>query len=1475
MAFEQIDRDCAFFGPALPEPFVKLSLEAELKKRKLLLPDKGAEAKARQARWDVFRRKLGRLGGSAGPLAVKQRVLDPLAELLGFTSIERQPEVRTREGDEDGGWLMRSPDGAKLRCWAVEVGTDLDAPKARGRAFRFSHGKVAARVLLEEKERVALLTDGTELRVLLCDPTRDESTIVVRLDRSGGWAGARELPDSFRLVWALASSAGIGHLPELVETARLGQTRVTAELRKQARRAVEGFVQAVLDHPKNHAALADVASQPELAQALWREGLILVYRLLFVFKLESSGERARAFSFASSPLWRQTYSPSVALARHVDRVKKGEDTGGLLEGGLRALFRLFAEGLDSSELTIRPLGGMLFGAHATPQLDALAWGEPAVAGLLGQLLWTEAGKGGRQRVHYGPLDVEDLGRVYEALLELEPGIATESMCRLRRDKLEVVVPAAQGEPYKSEGNGKKQKSKVEWIEDIAPGRFYLRVGLGRKSSGSYYTPRPFVRFLVQETLGPQVEARSPKDDPNPGAILELTVLDPAMGSGHFLVEACRFLGEHLYEACRLCDELASAKQDQASKETDPDKAAQLLSEAQALLKRVVDLPDPDDDLVGYLPSRTPEGDDGLSQQKALALCRRLVAVHCLYGVDKNELAVELAKLSLWLESYAEGLPLTFMNHRLIRGDSLTGPFLEQLWTYPGTGTSVDELHQRGLRERLEERLRDALQHVDALEASIGVDHKDVQRKQSAKDKLDAALAPFRTLAAAWTGGVMLGDDCDDTGYERLLEAIAKGEPLAPILDAREPLARMVEVGEDALPYDLVFPEVFHPDGKPERTGGFAAVVGNPPWETIRRQDDQFFAGYDLRALAGATKREKSVVQDALLAEPHVAQAYAEYVEQFAEQDRISDRLFTVHQARVNGNLAGRGTYDAYMLFGERALQVLADRGAMGLVLPSAFHANEGATGLRRLVLDEHQLLTCLSFENRRKLFEIDSRFKYALVVARRDPRTSSFAAGFYLHDPESLFEDRDWLHYDRSFVRATGGEYLSFLELRSQNDVEVAQACFANGEPLVDTLERKGLRLSQEVNMTYEAHRFSDSDAVAPRDDAREPETAEALRERGYLPLHEGKTFHQYDDRWEDPPRYLIATGAVRDKPAWLKAARYFRLAFRDIASSTNERTGIFCLLPPGVLCGNKAPCEREPDTRPNANTLEVLATANAFAFDFVLRTKVQATVNLFILGGCPYPNLDPTRRRFLAHQALRLSCNHAGYAPLWKEQLGNSWREPTPANSWPVLQDDEARWQLRAAIDALVADAYGLDRAQYEHVLSTFSHKSYPKAPDLCLAAFDELKKLGLEAFCKKHDPYWDIPLVETLPEPVIDLPTGELPTEPTKKPTRTKPKKPSTQIDLLFGQADPAPEPAGSPDLDEAAYTKLCRALEDLGELTSKKAQALLGTDAAGARPYLTRLVEEGRAEKQGKARGTKYIIPQQQEKSACPPQPPRHGR
>ena len=208
----------------------------------------------------------------------------------------------------------------------------------------------------------------------------------------------------------------------------------------------------------------------------------------------------------------------------------------------------------------------------------------------------------------------------------------------------------------------------------------------------------------------------------------------------------------------------------------------------------------------------------------------------------------------------------------------------------------------------------------------------------------------------------------------------------------------------------------------------------------------------------------------------------------------------------------------------------------------------------------------------------------------------------------------------------------------------------------------------------------------------------------------------------------------------------------RAVASSTNERTAIFCVLSPGVAASHSVALEREPEHTPRSAVLILSALCNSYPFDWVLRLMTASNVTLFVLNLMPI-KVPLKAEHLLAHASLRLSCNHAGYAPLWREQLGDAWREPAPPFTWPALAGDDARWAVRAAIDAVVSQAYGLDREQYAHVLSTFSHKSYPKAPALCLARFDELAEVGLDAFTRKWDPYCDVPLNEGLPGAVIEL--------------------------------------------------------------------------------------------------------------------------
>ncbi len=1335
--------DCVFFGPALPEPFVRFELGPMLTKRGLLANTHG---KAFEQDWTALRRQFRPMGTTSGPLRVCNQIIVPLAHRLGFDRPIRQDEMTTRESMEDGGWLMHAPCGARLRAWSFGADTDLDAPHRTGRAYRFSPMRSAQRVLLASGERMALMTDGEELRLLLCDPSRPDSHIIMPLNGSVGWRTQGLAPDSYRLLLATATPPGIAALPELMDAARLSQTRITKDLRLQARHAVEGFLQSVLDHPSN--ARAD--SLP--AATLWQEGLVLVYRLLFVLKLESTVDPARAFSFASTNLWRNTLSPNRALGPLVRRyLDHGHDTGRMLEDGLRTVFRVFRDGLSCSELSVAPLGGALFGGQATPVLDHLAWGERAVALLLDRLLWTTPKGRPRERVHYGALDVEDLGRVYEALLELEPGVTTEPMTRMRRAKLEVVLPLHRASRYRMTrpaSDDHEYRTHLAWVENIPAGRFYLRVGMGRKASGSYYTPHAFVRFLVRETLTPHIARRSPDDDPNPAAILALKVVDPATGSGHFLVEACRFLGEALYAACRLCDEFAAAAED-AAVNAQPDDQASLVIRAAALRKRVADLPDPDGLLLAYLPSRVSErGESGVSQSRALAICRRLVAVHCLYGVDSNRLAIELAKLSLWLESYAEGLPLTFLDHRLVHGDSIGGAFFASLAALPVGGGQLDPLLAGDVSKRLGDGLRIALGEVRALQATVGADAADLLMKTAAKRRLDAALEPLRLLARAWSGAVMLDTREADDEWLALARAVAAMGTWPCTLTTRQ--VTLLATGSQTLPWDLTFPEVFWPNGSDAARGGFDAMLSNPPWDIIQPNTADFLAAIDLRILDAATRQDAQVIERQLLANPVTAAAFSDYQDAFIYQHRLIAKLYQRQKFADDGATMG-GKLDSYRVFAERMVELTGQQGAIGMLVPSAFHANEGATGIRQLYLEQTRIDYCLSFENRRKLFDIHGRLKFALVVAWKPGPTARLRCGFYLTEFAELDDPSRLMEYDRDFIIASGGAHATLLELRSPADLQLARRMFVQRQRFGTWAEDRGVFLSRELHMTDDASRFTLAVNVL-RSNQRDmaPGATDELRRNGYLVLHEGKTIHQYNDQWDAPPRYLVALRELTNKPQAVNNSRHYRAACREIARSTDERTAIAAILPPGVLCSHTISVERKPSGRPNAAGLSAVSVMNSFPFDWMLRQRAAAHVSLYILADLPSPQLAPEADRFLVHGALRLCSNHRGFLPLWREQLGNA----APPDPWPAVAHADDRWRLRAAMDAVVAHAYGLDRADYQRILDSFSHKSYPAAPPLCLAAFDEIASTGLAAFCRDHDPHSDIPLVTAIAQPAISLP-------------------------------------------------------------------------------------------------------------------------
>ncbi|HEX3573483.1 MAG TPA: hypothetical protein VHU42_02680, partial [Rhodopila sp.] len=275
--------DCSLSGSALTEPFLRDGLATVAPVRVIRAGD-----------WEDLRESL-RTGGAQ---RVHLHVTTRLASALGYSRPTRQHQVTTREGQEDGGWLLRAPNGATLRAWSIPTEADLDAPERSVRAYRASPTRIAQRVLLSRAEPAGLLTNGDVIRLLLCDPARSDSHLSIAI---GTWSTTDQPPDSFRILQTLAGAANLPRLPTILEAARLHQARVTTELRRQAREAIVGFINALPDR---------TACDPA---TLWREGLILVYRLLFILKLECPAEATDGFSFAATRLWRDALSPNRAL----------------------------------------------------------------------------------------------------------------------------------------------------------------------------------------------------------------------------------------------------------------------------------------------------------------------------------------------------------------------------------------------------------------------------------------------------------------------------------------------------------------------------------------------------------------------------------------------------------------------------------------------------------------------------------------------------------------------------------------------------------------------------------------------------------------------------------------------------------------------------------------------------------------------------------------------------------------------------------------------------------------------------------------------------------------------------------------------------------------------------------------------------------------------------------------------------------
>jgi hypothetical protein len=922
-------------------------------------------------------------------------------------------------------------------------------------------------------------------------------------------------------------------------------------------------------------------------------------------------------------------------------------------------------------------------------------------------------------IPYEDLEVRHLGELYETILEYTVQLADTDRIRRRTKKGVEMLLASQ--TTKKAGDRLIKKGDVYFGESA----------LERKQTGSYYTPESLVRFLNEKTIvnplrkiferkyrqrfNDLLEQASNGHDigTRRGAaqsaaalvkrfaeneLLKFKVCDLAMGSGHFLVDA----------------------------------ANQMAGLVVALLEEVPQIE-------GMTVSVTSRPNDW----------RRRITRHCIYGVDLNPLAVNLAKLSLWLNCFAIEHKLTFLDHHVRCGNSLIGiRSFDQLATIPERkkGSKKKDNQSGELFPDFQEYASVLAQAGQDVQFISMIDEDKTDEQKSVFDNVQQKVSAFKPLADLYTSYLMNGGIRPDD-YHALFYSLAKKQkiqnPLNPDLPKILGSLDSYESRHHFFHWPLEFPEVFGTDAM----GGFSANIGNPPWNIVKPNSQEFFSDYDPK-FRSFKKQEANRVSKKLMADnPAVADKWDEYCEEFAEQSAY-------FKEPLSYSVLGKGDINTCKLFLEQFFTVLGDGGRMGIVVPSGLYTDQGCQPLREGFFNRSRVEFLYCFENRQAVFNIHRSFKFVLFGTQKGGKTDRFKCAFMEHDPERLpVIDANALKMSVKQVRKFSPDTLSVMEFKNQRDIDVTTKIYGDWPLLGEKLDDSwNVRLTREFDTSTDSGLFKE--------------------EKSDCPLYEGKIIWSYDNRFSSI-NYWLAEEDVRQREIrkkWRELSKQnkepetydylcFRCGFRRIAASTNERTCLSTMIPPMVTCPDTtvtvsridydSVLGRATELISLNQSLVLLSFLNSFALDFVVRQKITTHLDMHFMYGLPVPRGNMTakhvntRLQDVVSRVARLVCANSDYESMWAQAFRSDWTESAvwyppsapidtygPAHEQEIrrqLRDDAKnltpewalhcgvhdrlpdrrdtgdRAQLRAEIDAYVAHLYGLSRNDFAYILDTF----------------------------------------------------------------------------------------------------------------------------------------------------------------------------
>jgi hypothetical protein len=1029
----------------------------------------------------AWRARCALLGPASTPRALLQVAAAPLCVLLGF-----DPPAAIEPADPGVAATLRAR-GRAVALLVTPWGEALD-PLWR----------LAITQAVRRGARWCLVFDGLRLRIV------DASRIYGRRHLQFDLDLALDHPDTLAALIAIAGAAALSFevgddrsLHALIAASDRHAAGVCRSLRDGVLAASGELLGALVVRRRPRRRDADDAHPPAWQGAeldvAFEQALTIVYRMLFLLFAE-----ARALV----PVWHPIYRESYSLEALRDIAEGTAPASGTWDA-LRAIARLAHSGCRAGDLRVTPFNGRLFAPARTPLAERGDLDDEAARKAVVALSTRPAAdRAGRERIAYRDLGVEQLGAVYETLLDYRP----------RRDS----------------------------------GRVSLETGSGRrKATGTFYTPQSIADCVVRRTLGPLASDAAPAD------ILQLRVVDPAMGSGAFLVAACRYLASAYETALIRSGECHSSDIDEAER----------------------------------------------------AAIRRTIAERCLYGVDLNPMAVQLARLSLWLATLAADKPLSFLDHRLQVGDSLLGTWVSSLRRPPEAGRRSAGGKPLPLfdAEPIHTALQQAVPVRFALETMPGDTLAQVREKERTFTALTAraaALSRWKRIADLWCAAWFApnGDGAPASAFGALSDQILTGRSALPAKTASRYLGAADQISRSRrlFHWELEFPEVFFDrEGVRLPRAGFDAVIGNPPWDMIRADAGE----------AGERSRARAEIARIL---------------------RFT-RDSGVYQSQSDGHA------NRYQLFVERAIALTRSGGRFGLVLPSGLALDHGSAPLRRRLFSQCDVDAIVGMDNRRGVFPIHRSVGFVLLTAAQGAPTERIACRLGVEDPTSLESIGDepaatsaWfpVHVTPALLERLSGAALILPRLATPTDLAIADRAATLFPPL-GSAAGWSARFGRELNA-------SDDRA--------------AFRTRGTgLPIVDGRhvePFHVAVDRVE-------RTISDADARRLLRSDRHARprLAYRDVAGATNRLTLIAAILQGGCVSTHTVFCLRPP--LPLRDQHFLCGLFNSFVLNYLVRLRVTTHVTTAAVEQLPVPTADaaPAAAREIAALARHLSRRRDGSA--------------------------------------------------------------------------------------------------------------------------------------------------------------------------------------------------------------------------------------